>query len=219
MYSDQNHYCLRLSIPFSHLWRASLLRNRRCTMTKKKFYVIYCRTILKNLRINLHFVILELLDSVKEHKCPLLGTGNDTVPKGHTPTSDRNRLFLHCGLPLNSFSAYCFQDINASSINPPPLLHSSAVASPSGAGRGCQCPHSERFRDAYFSNALESLIYNYSDNQYFIIPSQKLSTCQPIIWIKLFLKEYGTFINITASVTILLDTYFSHEDETSSAYS
>lgn len=135
-------------------------------MTKKNSYVTYCRTILKNLKINLYFVILELLDSTKEHKCPLLGTGNDTVRKVHTSTSDRNRLFLHCGLPLSSFSAYCFQDINASSISPPPLLRSNAVVSSSGTGRGCQSPHWQR------SLGMSTSAMNWEFNLYLVRKSE-----------------------------------------------
>lgn len=96
--------------------------------TKKYSYVTYCSTILQNKK-SAYFVILEFLDSTKEHKCPLLGTGNGPVPRGHCSAIDRNRLFLHCGLLLNSFSAYCCQDINASSISLLFLLRSSAMAS------------------------------------------------------------------------------------------
>jgi len=57
---------------------------------------------------------------------------------------DRNRLLLHCGLLLNSFSAYCCQDVRASSISLLSLLRSGSVASSWGGGRGWQSPHSQR---------------------------------------------------------------------------
>lgn len=81
-------------------------------MAKKYSYVTY-------------LVTLEFLGSTKEHKCPLLGTRNDTVPRGHC-SLHIDRKCLHCGLLLNSVSAYCCQDIKPSSISLSSLLRSSA---------------------------------------------------------------------------------------------